>query len=500
MVIFNSIVLTGVLVSSVLYIFASRIKTYLRLRHIPGPAGAALSRSWIFKKTMAGRIPNALAEVAGEYGPLARVGPNWLICSDTKEIRRMWSVHSGWHRDVWYNGFRFDPANDNILTANENKVHHRIRSNVLPGYNAKGITTQEGVIDTQVEKLLGLIEKKYVSSKETGIRPMDMARKFLYFTQDTTSALGFTTPFGYLDVDEDFNNTISTLEGMLPTVTTLGLFPVIISLMNNPLVKSLLPKPHDDNGMGKLLGLIKDRVDARYENKAKGEEDILQRFVESNLSRQEVEAEVLIMLFGGTDTTATALRMTVFYLSTTPAAYGALQAEIDNAIRSGKVTRPVIADAEALELGYLNAVIKEGLRMWPPISGLQLKCSDKDDVICGYQVPAGTAVGISEFTVMRNKSVFGEDADRFNPSRWVEERDPKRLKEMELTQGLVFASGTRWECLGKKLAYTELRKVLFELFLRYDFAMTDPAKPFEYWNYGATLHEHMNVTITRREA
>lgn len=77
MVIFNSIVLTGVLVSSVLYIFASRIKTYLRLRHIPGPAGAALSRSWIFNKTMAGRIPNALAEVAGEYGPLARVGPNW---------------------------------------------------------------------------------------------------------------------------------------------------------------------------------------------------------------------------------------------------------------------------------------------------------------------------------------------------------------------------------------------------------------------------------------
>ncbi|KAK4170984.1 putative cytochrome P450 E-class, group I [Triangularia setosa] len=499
MAILNSFVLTGVLASFVFYIVASRIKTYVRLRHIPGPTGAVLSRSWLFRKTMAGRIPNALAEVASEYGPLVRVGPNWLICSDVSEIRRMWSVHSGWHRDAWYNGFRFDPANDNILTANENKVHHRIRTNVLPGYNAKGITNQEDVIDTQLVKLLDLIEKKHVSSKENGIRPMDMARKFLYFTQDVTSALGFTTPFGYLDVDEDFNNTISTLEGMLPTVTTVGLFPVIISLMNNPLVKGLLPKPHDNNGMGKLLGLIKDRVDARYENKAKGE-DMLQRFVESNLSRKEVEAEVLIMLFGGTDTTATALRMTVFYLSTAPSAHRALQSEIDNAVKSGKITRPVIADSEALELDYLNAVIKEGLRMWPPISGLQLKCSDKDDVICGYKVPAKTAVGISEFTVMRDKSVFGEDADQFNPSRWVEEKDPKRLKEMEMTQGLVFASGTRWECLGKRLAYTELRKVLFELFLRYDFAMTDPVKPFEYWNYGATLHEHMNVTIAKRAA
>ncbi|KAK4203159.1 putative cytochrome P450 E-class, group I [Triangularia verruculosa] len=499
MALLNSFVLTGVLAAFVLYVVSSWIKTYVHLRHIPGPLEATLSKSWLFRKILSARITDELANVNNKYGPLARVGPNWLICSDVNEIRRLWSVHSGWRRDVWYNGFRFDPANDNILTASENKVHHRIRTNVLPGYNAKGITTQENVIDAQVEKLLGLIEKKYVSSKETGIRSMDMARTFLYFTQDATSALGFTTPFGYLDVDEDFNNTISTLEGMLPTVTTAGLFPVVIQLMNNSLVKSFLPKPHDNNGMGKLLGLIKDRVDARYENKAKGE-DMLQRFVESKLSRQEVEAETLIMLFGGTDTTATALRMTVFYLSTTPSAYKALQSEIDNAIESGKVTRPVISDAEALELDYLDAVIKEGLRMWPPISGLQLKCSDKDDVVCGYKVPAGTAVGISEFSVMRDQTVFGRDAEQFNPSRWLEEKDPGRLKEMEMTQGLVFASGTRWECLGKRLAYTELRKVLFELFWRYDFAMTDPAKPFEYWNYGATLHEHMNVTITKRVA
>lgn len=44
----------------------------------------------------------------------------------------------------------------------------------------------------------------------------------------------------------------------------------------------------------------------------------------------------------------------------------------------------------------------------------------------------GMVVGIFEFIVMRNKSVFGEDVDRFNLSRWVEERDFKRLKEMEL--------------------------------------------------------------------
>lgn len=86
--------------------------------------------------------------------------------------------------------------------------------------------------------------------------------------------LGFIIFFGYLDVDEDFNNMISILEGMFFIVIIFGLFLVIIFLMNNFLVKSLFFKLYDDNGMGKLFGLIKDRVDVWYENKVKGEEDI----------------------------------------------------------------------------------------------------------------------------------------------------------------------------------------------------------------------------------
>ena len=100
--------------------------------------------------------------------------------------------------------------------------------------------------------------------------------------------------------------------------------------------------------------------------------------------------------------------------------------------------------------------------MWPPISGLAAKVSSKDEVICGKTVPAGTYVAWSIFGAMRDKSVFGDDADIFNPERWIG-RDEKKLREMESAQGLVFNSGTRWECLGKRLAYLELGKILFEV-------------------------------------
>jgi cytochrome P450 len=66
---------------------------------------------------------------------------------------------------------------------------------------------------------------------------------------------------------------------------------------------------------------------------------------------------------------------------------------------------------------------------------------------------------------MKDKEVFGADADVFAPERWLT-ADPDRLKTMEAVQGLVFAGGTRWECLGKRLAYIELNKAIFEVSLK----------------------------------
>ena len=61
---------------------------------------------------------------------------------------------------------------------------------------------------------------------------------------------------------------------------------------------------------------------------------------------------------------------------------------------------------------------------------------------------------------MRHK-VFGADADMFRPERWLE-AEPDQLKEMESVVDLVFGSG-RWQCMGKQIVWTELRKVFVEV-------------------------------------
>ena len=75
----------------------------------------------------------------------------------------------------------------------------------------------------------------------------------------------------------------------------------------------------------------------------------------------------------GADSTATAMRTTFLYIITNPSVYSKLREEISEGLRDGRISSPVIRDVEAKELPYLQACIKEGLRIWPPLTGLMTK-------------------------------------------------------------------------------------------------------------------------------
>jgi cytochrome P450 len=167
----------------------------------------------------------------------------------------------------------------------------------------------------------------------------------------------------------------------------------------------------------------------------------------------------------GSITTAAAIRYTLLALISTPAAYASLQKEIDDNVASGRISTQIITDAEAQALPYLQAVICEGLRMWPPTTGLGSKQVPKGgDVICGYRVPEGTQIAHNFSGVMRLKSIWGEDADVFRPERWLEAgaEGEGRLKVMNSVVDLDFGSG-KYQCLGKRIALMELNKIFFEV-------------------------------------
>lgn len=164
----------------------------------------------------------------------------------------------------------------------------------------------------------------------------------------------------------------------------------------------------------------------------------------------------------GSDTSATAIRSTFLFLLTSPIAYSRLRAEIDDAHRENRIHRPVISDAEANALPYLQACVKEGLRMWPPVTGLlEKEVPAGGDTLNGFFVPGGTKIGFSAWGLQRKKDIYGQDANLYRPERWLEASE-RQLIEMTKVHQLIFGYG-RWSCLGKTVALMELNKVFAEV-------------------------------------
>lgn len=138
-----------------------------------------------------------------------------------------------------------------------------------------------------------------------------------------------------------------------------------------------------------------------------------------------------------------------------------VQATLLREISNATISNP-IKDIEARKLLYLQAVIKEGLRIFPPVTGLFLKeVPAGGDTLNGLFVPEKTSIGSSAFGVMRNKKVWGEDACLFRPERWLE-GDKEEIQQKESNLELVFGYG-KYQCLGKNIARMELNKVFVEV-------------------------------------
>ncbi|KAH7118581.1 benzoate 4-monooxygenase cytochrome P450 [Dactylonectria estremocensis] len=426
---------------------------------------------------------------------MARIAPNYVVCGDPEEVRRMWGVRSQFDRAIWYKGFKLDPPRDCTLSMCGGDVHAALRSKLAPGYSGKDVDGLHESIDEGVARFVRLIEDKYLSSA-SDYRPVDFARKTQYMTLDIISKIAFGAPFGFMDRDEDFYDYINTVEASVPMMQMFALIPWLINLLQSPLCKAMMPSERDAVGLGPIMAIAKRAVGERYALDAKDRRDMLGSFVRHGLEQKEAEAESLVQIIAGSDTTATVLRTVMVHITTNSNIYRRLQAEIDSGITKGLVSSP-ITDAEARELPLLQACIKEGFRMWPPISGIMPRVSDSDAVVCGVRIPAGTNVAWSARAVMRHKGVFGIDADIFHPDRWLRADEGQR-QAMENTIDLCFGQG-RWGCLGRPIATVELNKMVVELLRRFDFSVLDMERPIRNAFFGVLIQSDLKMRITRRE-
>jgi cytochrome P450 len=205
---------------------------------------------------------------------------------------------------------------------------------------------------------------------------------------------------------------------------------------------------------------------------------------------------LIVRSFAGSDTTAASLRSLFYHVCRNKVAHDKLLAEFDDADRNGRLSDPVTF-AEAQNLPYFQAVIKEALRMHPAVGLLLERLVPKGGAeISGVWLPEGTIIGMNPWVSTRDKSVYGDDAYEFRPERWLE-ADERQLKLMDRND-LSFGGGAR-TCLGKNISILEMSKLVPQLYRRFDLELTDPTKEWELHDFWFVKQTGLICKVKRRD-
>lgn len=183
----------------------------------------------------------------------------------------------------------------------------------------------------------------------------------------------------------------------------------------------------------------------------------------------------MAQILAGADTTAIVQKGIIYHLLRNPVAQAKLRAELDAA----DLSFPALF-AEIKDLPYLDAVIKEGLRIHPPVGNILERVVPPPGLALqdGRVIAPGTIVGMNQWIVSRDINVYGDDADIFRPERWLRGDDETTLayearRKMMKDADLSFGGGNRI-CTGRHMAAIEMFKVTATLFSRYDVSEVSP--------------------------
>jgi cytochrome P450 len=168
---------------------------------------------------------------------------------------------------------------------------------------------------------------------------------------------------------------------------------------------------------------------------------IVHEIMDSKLPTSEkmfdrVYEDVSTITGAGFETTASALRLMIYHLFTSPEMLQRLRDELASA------TNP--CDLPALEqLPYLTAILMEGLRLSPAIASRMAPIAPASGLVYDkWHIPAGTPVGMTIIMVHTNEDVYPEPY-KFNPDRWMH---PDARKKVDKTF-VPFSKGAR-NCVG----------------------------------------------------
>jgi cytochrome P450 len=340
--------------------------------------------------------------------------------------------------------------------------HTAVRRVAGRAFTTGELLDYEKFIDETASQLISIMRNR---------RCLNATLWFQCFATEVVNRVAFTDKMGFLDQGGDVEGLIAVAEQRFDYWNKWAALPGLEWLLAKSPIAQLRRRPDSVLALVSRKKIMSRGKEKREQSMKEGSMDLLQKLLDGQakhpgrLSDDDILGVVMSIMSAGADTTATTFVAILFHLMKYPKVLAKLRAEVDQGVTGGSISNPP-SWKEVYQLPYLEAVVKETMRYWPPFAfGIDRIVPDPGAMIAGTMIPPGAEIGAQVESVHRDYSVYGSDADEYRPERWIEASEGQHaLMEKSF---LGFSTGKR-VCLGMHIAIMELKKVIPLILMNFD--------------------------------
>lgn len=403
------------------------------IAHIPGPLLPKLTSLWLYYHAYIGDEASVIHRLHAQYGPLVRVAPNEVDISDADAIHPIYVAKGGFLKAPCYANFDIDGHKSIFSTTSPEYRAQRAKA-VVSMFSTKSLRDNLEAISWCVDCMVERLGEE-ARTKE----PVNVLKLGRALAVDAVSTHLFRENYNGVG-EEGSTLSVSAFVDAFVAVGRFFYLPTTAFVWLEWASEKWLADKETEESM-----MLVDRFVSNLVSGTSAKSQTYPgRLMAAGISSSEVKAQCKDLLFAGTDSTGMNLATIIRGLVMHPEKYEKLKREVNDNIALADEAEDVQA------LPYLNAVVKEGLRLSManptrlphvvPMGGWMFK-----DTL----FPANTIVGCSAYELHFNNTVFPE-ARAFVPERWLD-----GTEEMSKFW-FAFGAGSR-ACIARNLATLELQ-------------------------------------------
>ncbi|KAH6658877.1 cytochrome P450 family protein [Truncatella angustata] len=400
------------------------------LSSVPGPFWAKWSNLWLVYHCRKGHIHRKMIEVHKKYGTLVRVGPNEVSTADIESLKTIYGAGNDFRKSDWYSVWQGSRKWDLFSERNED-IHRSQRRLVSHIYSLSSMKKLEPYVDNAITFFLTKL------STMEGQR-IDVNKWVRLFAYDVIGEVTFSKRFGFIDEGKD-DGAFTMIDNILYCANWVGHIPWFywINVWLSPVIGNRLAVMQRQ---GKLLNLAANEIKERKQ-RGTDHHDMLEQLFDVQREKPDKLDDISVTsmaasnIFAGSDSTSVSISAFLYHVLRNPDCKRKLIEEVDAKAEAENVSRGAVFDLDVINnMPYLQACMYEALRCHPAVGvSLGRVVPPVGMKIGGQYIPGGSGISANAWVIHLDKEVFGEDADKFRPERWME--DPNRVSNMSTNLG-----------------------------------------------------------------